>query len=444
MTHQGPRAAKPVSTLRPGDIIDVRVEKGVYRGQGLARHEGQIVFLPRGLPGDRHRVRVISTSAGYVRGASEERLEGGPGRREPPCPAFARCGGCAYQDLSYAEQLRLKGEILRESLGRAQVPWTGEIPCVGSPEEGWRTRASLHLQEQDGRLVLGLHEEGTHRVVDLPRCLQLSDAMGRVARALLAGLSERPALARGVLGIHLAESGDGSRLVAGLETTLPHAQAAGLASLARVDGALTGLGLAAAKGRLPRFVTLHGEPFVEDTVSGVRLRSHVLSFFQANRFLLAPLVSTVADLLEDGGPVLDLYAGVGLFALAAASPSESVDALELDALAVEDAEFNARRAGRSMVRFTRADVAGGLARLPKRGSERVILDPPRTGAGAGVVRAVAARSPERIVYVSCDPPTLGRDLRILAAEGYAPDAVRAFDLFPDTFHLETVVRLRPR
>jgi 23S rRNA (uracil1939-C5)-methyltransferase len=432
------------STLRPGDAIDVRVEKGVYRGQGLARHEGQVVFISRGLPGDLHRVRVVSASSGYVRAESEGLLEAGPDRRPSPCPAFPRCGGCAYQELSYDAQLRLKAQVLLESLARAGMPWTGELPLLGSPEEGWRTRASFHLQERDGRFLLGLYEDGTHRVVDLPLCLQLSPSMGRAARALLEALSARPSLARGVGGIDLAEGGDGSRLVAALETTLDPTQAAALSSLVRVDSALTGLGVTVGHGRRQRFLSLSGEPFVESTVGGVRLRSHVQSFFQGNRFLVEPLTAAVGELLGAGGHVLDLYAGVGLFALTAAARAEEVDALELSPTAVADAAINARRAGRPRVRVARADVAAGLARLSSRGSERVILDPPRTGAGAAVVQAVAARRPAVIVYVSCDPPTLGRDLRAFAEKGYEPDAVRAFDLFPDTFHLETVVRLRPR
>jgi 23S rRNA (uracil1939-C5)-methyltransferase len=432
------------SPLQPGEAVEVLVEKGVYRGQGLARHQGQVVFVPRGLPGDRHRVRVVSASPGYVRAESEALLEGGAGRRPSPCPAFPQCGGCAYQELTYEAQLHLKEDVLRESLARAHVPWEGPIPLVGSPEEGWRTRASFHLQERDGRWLLGLYEDGTHRVVDLPRCLQLSPAMGRVARRLLEELSGRPAWARGVAGIDLAEAGDGSSLVVALETTLDPGEATALSPLARVDGAITGLGVHGGRGRARRFLSLAGEPFVETTAGGVQLRSHVQSFFQSNRFLVDPLVAAVGDLLGEGGDVLDLYAGVGLFALASAARAESVHALELSPTAVEDAEFNVRRAGRPRVRVSRAEVATALARLPSSGAERVILDPPRTGAGPSVVRALSARRPEVVVYVSCDPPTLGRDLRTFAEKGYLPDAVQAFDLFPDTFHLETVVRLRPR
>jgi len=150
------------------------------------------------------------------------------------------------------------------------------------------------------------------------------------------------------------------------------------------------------------------------------------------------------ELLPAGGSVLDLYAGVGLFALPLARQAERVRAVEASAMAVEDARWNAAQAGLRHVEVQRGDVAEALAQWPVGEKERIVLDPPRVGAGPLVVQRIAARRPEAIAYVSCDPATLGRDLKAFAAQGYAPDAVRVFDLFPDTFHLETLVRLVPR
>jgi len=430
--------------LRAGDVIEAVVEKGVYRGLGLARHEGQVVFIPHGLPGDRVRARVQSATSGYVTAAAEERLAPGPGRRPSPCPYFPPCGGCAYQELDYPAQLVLKEQILRESLARAGVAWEGEIPVSGSPEQAWRTRASFHFAEGPEGARLGLYVEGTHRVVDLPQCLQVSAAMNRTQRAIRASLAEQPRWARRVRGVELAESSDGERLVAALETAMAPAEAVNLAPLADLVPWLTGFGVVAGDGRQRRFHLLRGEPYVEHEVRALRLRSHVGSFFQGNRFLLAELVSTVVDLAPRGGTVLDLYAGVGLFALALAEGADAVTGVELNPIAVEDARHNAERAGLAHVRFDQGGAHEGLASRRVAPGERIILDPPRTGAGADLVQAIAGRRPAAVVYVSCDPPTLGRDLKTFAAEGYAPDAVRALDLFPDTFHLETVVRLVPR
>ena len=428
--------------LTPGDVLELRVEKGVYRGLGLARHEGQVVFIPRALPGDRVRARIESARPGYVQGVTEALLEGAPDRRPSPCPYVPRCGGCAYQEMAYAGQLGLKQAILRESLARAGGPWPGEIEIAPSPEEGWRIRASLHVGVAEGALRLGLRQAGTHEVVDLPRCLQLSEAMNLAARGLKRALEGRPDLWRKVRGIDLAESPTGGALVAAVEADLePHA-APSLAFLAEGAPGLSGLGVLSG-GRPRRFLSLRGSPYIRADVLGVSLRAHVRSFFQGNRFLVESLARTVVDLVPPGGPVLDLYAGVGLFALPLAARGDAVVAMELGPSAAEDAAANARAARLGRVRIVKGDVSEGLRSWPKQAGERIVLDPPRTGAGAEVVAAIVARRPEAVVYVSCDPPTLGRDLAAFARAGYRPDRLLAFDLFPDTFHLETVVRLLP-
>jgi 23S rRNA (uracil1939-C5)-methyltransferase len=430
-------------SLRLGDTVDLTVEKGVYRGLGLARHEGQVVFVTRGVPGDRVRARVETVRKGYVRARPETLLAASPDRRDPPCPLFAACGGCAYQHVAYDAQLRLKADILRESLQRAGRPWADPIEVVASPERGWRTRVRLHLEQRDGRFRLGLYEEASHRVVDLDACLQMSPELVGAARGILAGFAAQPHLARGVSEVALAESGDGSARVAALFRDGDPAGGTGLTSLASVAPWLTGLGLVAG-GEGGRYVGLAGEPWIENEAAGQRYRSHVLSFFQANRHLLDPFVRRVRDWTARGAPVLDLYGGVGLFALALAEGAPAVTAIEQDPRSAADAEENARRAGRANVRTIRGEVAAVLCALPEQPGEQVVLDPPRAGAGPAVVRQIAARRPAGVVYVSCDPTTLGRDLAVFAAEGYEPDLLAAFDLFPDTFHLETIVRLVPR
>jgi 23S rRNA (uracil1939-C5)-methyltransferase len=429
------------SSVRSGDTLEVAIEKGVYRGLGLARHEGQVVLVPRALPGDRLRVRVESVERGFLRARAEAVLAPAPHRRAPPCPYADRCGGCSYQELDYAAQLGLKEAVLRESLSRAGVRWEEAVPLAGSPEEGWRTRAALHLEPRGAGLALGLHEEGSHRVVDLPRCLQLSEPMMRAARALVAELERRPERARAIRGVELAESVDGTQLVMALETELDVKGAVALSGLFGALPGLTGFGIVAGDDRGRRYVGLHGDPHVHSTVAGTSLRAHVRSFFQSNRFLVEPLAATVLELLPGGGSVLDLYAGVGLFALPLARQAGRVRAAEVNPMAVEDARWNAERAGLQNVELFRGDVREALALWPAEADERVVLDPPRTGAGAEVVKLLAQRRPRAIVYVSCDPATLARDLKLFEAERYHPDVMRAFDLFPDTFHLETVVRL---
>lgn len=425
--------------LRVGDTVEVVVEKGVYSGLGLARHDGQVVFVPRAYPGDRVRVEVVRLTPGYVRGRVVGREKDGEGRRPSPCPYVPRCGGCAYQELELETQRALKETILRESLGRAGIVWDQPIPLVASSERGWRTRASLHFENRRGSLGLGLHEEGTRRVVDVEECLQLSPAMNRAARALLRELSGAGAVIQRLRGLNLAESGDGSRLAMVVRADIPAQEATYLASFARKTPYATGFGV----DTRGVFVPLFGEPWVESSVLGFSLRSHVLSFFQANRFLLEELARTVADLLSTGGPLLDLFSGVGLFAVAAAKQSTDVRTAEVDARAVEFARDNIRRAGLANVRVEAGEVLSLLSGWPVSPGERIILDPPRLGVGEALVKAVLARNPAMVVYVSCDPATLGRDLTFFRRGGYRVDVLRAFDLFPDTFHLEAVARLVP-
>ncbi len=427
--------------MKTGDRVEVTVEKPVYRGLGLARHEGQVVLVIRGAPGERLKVRVDAVHKGYATARVEEVLEPGAGRRASPCPLFSRCGGCAHQELDYAAQLRLKEAVLRDALSRAGAPWAGDLEVRGSPEVGWRTRAALHVEWAGGGVSLGLHEEASHRLVDLDHCRQLSDAMNRAQRGLRSALADQPRCAGRVSAVEIAESGDGRHRVAVLETALSVGEAPSLSVLAQETPDLGGLCATAGRGDRRRLLVLRGSPFVEHDVDGLRLRAHACSFFQANRFLVEELVRAAVDMLPAGGTVLDLYAGVGLFALAAGRKAESVRGVELNPWAVEDAAANVRHAGQAHVRIDRGDVRAALAGWPTAPHERVILDPPRTGAGPDVVRAVAARAPAVVVYVSCDPPTLGRDLALFAREGYRVEALRAFDMFPDTFHMEGVARL---
>jgi 23S rRNA (uracil1939-C5)-methyltransferase len=398
--------------VRPGDVLDVVIEKGVYRGRGLARPEGGVVLVPRAHPGDRVRVRLTGVHAGWAEGVLVAVLEPAPERRRSPCPWFPRCGGCAYQDLSYEGQLRLKESVLRESLARAGVPWKGPVSVHPSPESGWRMRASLHFATGEEGLRLGLQQEGTRRVVDVEACLQLSERMNRAARSVHRALLERRDLWRRLRGLGL------------LGERVPELE-----------------GFGAAAGRTLHW--LHGPAHVEATVAGVLLRAHARSFFQANRFLIEPLARAVVDLVPRGASrVIDLYAGVGLFALPLAARGEpEVVAVEWARAAAEDARWGAKRNGLSQVRVIEADVETALSGVRPEAGERIVLDPPRTGVGPEVVKLLADRRPEAIVYVSCDPPTLGRDLARLGERGYRPDTVHLFDLFPDTFHMESVVRL---
>jgi 23S rRNA (uracil1939-C5)-methyltransferase len=230
--------------------------------------------------------------------------------------------------------------------------------------------------------------------------------------------------------------------VASVVAELDARDAAALVFLEQNVPNLTGLGVETV-GRQRQFLLLRGSPYIRAKVLGLPLRAHVRSFFQGNRFLVESLARAVVDLVPPNGSVLDLYAGVGLFALPLAARGQPVTAVERSPSAADDAAANAQGARLRNVRVVTSDVREALRSRPKAAGEHIVLDPPRAGAGPELVAEIADRRPEAVVYVSCDPPTLGRDLASFARAGYRPDRLLAFDLFPDTFHLETVVRLVP-
>ena len=200
----------------PGSRLEVVIEKAVFRGFGLARHEGQVVLVRGAYPGERWRVRVTEVGKQLVRAEAEQPLEAAAARRASPCPSFPECGGCTYQDLEYSAQLELKRAVLQDALDRAHAPRVEQIAVVPSHESGWRSRASLHVSADGAGAHLGLMALGSRRVIDFPACLQLSEALNSVVRGLRTMLRRHPGLAGRVERIELAESGDGAARVAAL------------------------------------------------------------------------------------------------------------------------------------------------------------------------------------------------------------------------------------
>jgi 23S rRNA (uracil1939-C5)-methyltransferase len=427
--------------MQPGAVLEVEIEKPGFRGVGLARHAGQVVLVHGAYPGERWRVKVTSAGRQYLRADAEQLLIASPARRSSPCTVFPECGGCRHQDLGYDEQLELKRAVLTDTLDRARAPRPEQIRVIGSPERGWRTRASLHVEARRDGVHLGLTAAGSHRVVDFPLCLQLSESANRVVHGLRAALERERGLAGRLARVELAESEDAAVCIAALAGDLTGRDRPSLAALAAAVPGLHGLGAAIQSRGGQRFLRIAGETHVAARVGPDELRAHVLSFFQANRFLLTSLLDEVAAGIPEGARVLDLYGGVGLFAVPLARRAQEVLCVEIDPYAAEDARANAERSGLANLKVLRGDVRRAFDGEDAAEGAHVVLDPPRTGLDPEVVTGVARLSPAGIVYVSCDPPTLGRDLARFAALGYRSVRMTMLDLFPDTFHLETVAQL---
>ena len=391
--------------------FEATVEKLVYGGDGLARVEGRVVFAPFVLPGERIRVHAEQEKPGLVRARTLEVLEPAPERVAAPCAVFGRCGGCHYQHAPYEYQLAAKRAILADQLrrlGKMEPPERIAV-AVGEPW-GYRNRAQLHI---DGRHI-GYRQAGSHRLCEVKQCPVASPKINETIHAL-AGMLHNPRWPRFVRSLEIFTDEQQVQLNV-LDSDHPVAKrffdwcAAEIPAL--VEGAL-------------------------DYQGQFRVSRH--SFFQVNRFLLDRLVEVALEGAE-GETALDLYAGVGLFSLALARGFKEVTAVESGSGAVRDLQFNAERAALANLRAEQRTAEEDLQKL-ERAPDFVLLDPPRAGLGKAVVRRLAELRPRQVAIVSCDPATLARDLAGLTAAGYSVEQMTLVDLFPQTYHLETVVRL---
>ncbi|PWT98379.1 MAG: class I SAM-dependent RNA methyltransferase [Terriglobia bacterium] len=391
--------------------FDLTVDKLVYGGDGLGRVDGRVVLAPYVLAGERVRVQPEQEKPGLVRASTLEVLEEAAGRVAPPCPYFARCGGCHYQHMNYEAQLAAKRSILAEELqrlGKIEPPETIEI--IAAEPWGYRNRAQFHIEGHQ----LGYRRARSHELCAIEHCPisspRINDTIG-VLNDMLRD-ARWPGFVRS-LEIFTDEQQVQLNI---LDTSRPVARRFFDWCAERIPGLVAG---------------------ALDYQGRYRVSSN--SFFQVNRFLVDRLVMTAVEGTQ-GESALDLYAGAGLFALALAQAFSRVTAVESGSAAVRDLRFNAERAGRSNIVAEQSTTEAWLERL-EQAPDFVLLDPPRAGLGKVVVRRLAELRPPLLAIVSCDPATLARDMAGLLAAGYRIEKMIVADLFPQTYHVETVVKL---
>ena len=414
--------------IRPDDLLVLVPEKPAAGGRMLARHEGLVVLVAGAIPGEPVCARVERVERSLAFARVEEVVEPHPARR--PVDGDPRCGGSVLAHIQYAEQCRLKGEVIRDALARiGHIPVQGPVEVAPSPETGYRMRARLHLR--GGRA--GFFLEGTHELCDAAMTGQLLPETVRAVGALADRLA---AAGFADADIEVSENRPGDQRAAHIEFAHESAHAS-VPPAGPVDG-VTGLTWSSGIGGPVQGV--YGQPYVEDVVRGVRLRRHARAFFQGNRYLLDDLVSAVIGACPPG-PVIDLYAGVGLFGLClAAGGAHQVVAVEGHEASAADLEANAGPLG-EVVRIERTSVERFVARRRARRPLTVVLDPPRTGMTREAAAGVVAMKASHVVFVSCDVATLARDLRKFLDAGYRLDSIRGFDLFPNTAHVEALALL---
>ena len=401
-----------------GDSLTLTIEKPAAGGRMIARLDGQIVLVGGAIPGERVTARVERVGKGVLYAATESVEQASPDRR--PVTSDPECGGCLYAHVNYDRQLALKSEVIADAFVRiGKLPLPERVAVTPSPEEGYRMRARLHMRGAR----YGFFREGTHDICDARATKQLLPATCDVLDRLSAAIRS---LGLDVREIELSENADASNRAMSLETSAA-IDVQSSRRLAETEG-LTGFG---SDAMVTEKVTVGG--------ADISLRRSVLAFFQGNRYLLGTLVNHVVEQVPRGATLVDLYAGAGLFAIGAAAAREArVRAVEGDRVSAADLIANA--GAYETVEAMRQPVETFLAAAPKP-PDVLIVDPPRTGMSREALDGVIRLRAPKVIYVSCDVATLARDARRLVDAGYRIEQAGAFDLFPNTPHVETVVIL---
>ncbi len=436
--------------------MQLTIEKLIYGGDGLARlpaderGPGKAVFVPFVLDGEKVEADLTEEKPGFARARVSSIVEPSAHRIAPACPYFGRCGGCHYQHASYAHQLEVKTAILRETLKRtARLEWPGEVRVHSAQPFEYRNRARLGVR--GGRnFALGYHKLGTHELMAVEQCPISSPLINRGITALW-DLGRADQVGRAVFEVELFADAEDEHLLAEV-SVLAEQEGAGREYLAEFAGwlrerlpAVEGVAVfrKSREGPLVRMEfpekllpNLGADSLVYRT-KGAQYQVSAGSFFQTNRFLIDRLAELVT-FRRTGAMALDLYAGVGLFSLPLSQDFREVTGVETAPFAYHDLRHNSP----SNVTAVRSTAERFLASLPEGARyDLVVADPPRTGLGEKVARALARLAAPRLTYVSCDPATLSRDLRVLLESGYHVEEISLLDLFPQTFHVESVFQL---
>lgn len=428
-----------------------KIEKLVYGGEGLARENGETIFVPLVLPGEEVEIEITERKKKLLRGRAARVLQASPQRIDPRCPHFGVCGGCDYQHTSYEAQIAAKEEILRETLRRiGRIEWKDAITVHPSPPWEYRNRAQWKIrairdagpgQKEGESSAIGYFQARSTALCPVHTCSIISPKLFAAFQAL------RRALASGELPPSLreveafADSDDSELLLTATCSSLPRDSDPLLRALNQIVPSVKSMLLRDAAGER---MALHGPGFLQYQVLQKKYRVGHLSFFQVNRFLVEEMARVVCDLAGTGELAVDLYAGVGLFATLLAEKFSAVTAVEADPASAHDMETNARSAQNAI--SVRNQPTGVFLnewkrKRPSHNPDIVIVDPPRAGLEQGVTEQLTALSARKIIYVSCDPSTLARDMAKLCGQAYTLRELHLFDMFPQTYHIESVVFL---
>ncbi len=430
----------------------------MYGGDGLARlpaddkGPGKTIFVPFVIPGEKVDASLVETRPGFARARLDQIVESSAERVDPGCPYFGRCGGCQYQHIDYPAQLRYKTEILRETLRRtAKLELQCEIQVHAAEPWQYRNRTRMRMQPAPN-FQLGYHRNASHEVLPVEQCPISSPLINEAIRAIWT-LGNGGAVPPSVHGIQFFANHDDQQMLVELyvrpgsdaRECQPFAAALRQA-LPKVEGVVVFIGSPVEDDsrQFAPLTSVHPEPgqaigdgAMQYRVAGHEFRVSAGSFFQTNRLLIEELARIAVGKYK-GRAALDLYAGVGLFTLPLALSFDEVLAVEASPQSLADLRHNAAPNVKPIRATTEAFL---IERGPKLAPDLVLVDPPRAGLGEKTARALGRMSVPRVTYVSCDPATLARDLRVLLESGFKVEQAHLVDLFPQTAHMETVLHL---
>ena len=444
---------------RKNAVHTVEVTGYTAEGLGVARLEGRVIFIPGTIRGESWQVQLLKVRTNVAWAKGVKLLVPSPERLEPDCPLAGRCGGCQYRHMTYREELEAKRQRVQDALTRVGGA-SLELPPVLGAELPLRYRNKVQFpvaRERQG-LAVGYYRARSHDVLDVEDCLLQPEGVTALRRAFKNWMERYrvPAYDEGSgsglirhLYVRTNQKGEALCCVVANGRRIPHAPEL-VQALRQAEPALAGLVLNTNTRDTnvilgPDYRTVWGQDFLEEELCGMTFRLSVPSFFQINRAQTERLYEKALEFAALTGQetVLDLYCGIGTISLALARRAGQVIGAEIVPEAIEDAEANARRNGVANVRFLCGDAGQAAFQLAQEGvrPQVICVDPPRKGLAPEVPEVLASMVPERIVYVSCDPATLARDVKRFGALGYQAEQAQAVDLFPRTQHVETIVLL---
>jgi len=445
--------------LEKSKVYKAVISDYTSEGQGIARVEGCVVFIPNAIVGEVCNVRIEKAAKTWAAGKIVEILEKSPHRINRACPVAKLCGGCAFHHMDYEEESRMKAERVRACLNRIGGENLEQLPILAAPTcEGYRNKAQYPVSAKKGKAYAGFFRQGTHDVIENQRCMILpeeSDAVKDIVTDYVNQFRVMPydeinhkGLLRHIYVRRGAVSGQVLVCLVLNGRRIPKPEVL-VERLKKVPGFTTlviSVNTKAGNSVLgEEFITLYGPGYIEDTLCGLKFRLSPRSFYQVNHYQAQKLYAAAIERsqITKSDTVLDLYCGVGTITLAMAKAAGKVIGVEVIPQAVEDARDNAVRNGIENAEFFCGDAGQAALELEKQGIavDVVVVDPPRKGLNGDSIEAIARFAPRRLVYVSCDPATLARDVALLKERGYKLADALAVDLFPRCAHVESVIVL---